>query len=560
MLSATDVSRNTGRFLAQAADGRRLVVMNNHQPVAALIGMADLRRLDDLDTATRASSSAGALPSVVSLGDVTSTVGRIPLGLTASGVTVSVDPLESLLVAGRNASDVIDILLHGVAVDGLDVLVVIVAERPAVLHRPVGILPRIAAVTTRLDAASADRISEQIAGALAERIDLLARHNVNTVDQYRATIGREPFDHLIVIIDGADELFKHEQLRETVTQALRNGADVGVSVWLFGSAPPRFLAVADTIGQRVALRTATNAESRAIVGIADAKDLSDGEGIALDINGSPTPFAFLTDADGVPWEGLEPVGDGQPGQWPAVPEPPTVAELVRRWPPRTDSGPLTIPVGVIDDVRSRRHVPFCLDLASDTRLPAVVVAPLSKRRAVEGLLGAVMQSVDAVGDLLDEDVQRVRFYYVGSRVPRADVRCLADAIDLHSPRVEEFTAAIRTSLTDNSGDAVVLIIDDWRALKRRASALCGGSINGLEGLALDAIAGASTTQGLQLLPICYDLVPPELTSGDATIYLGGSDIANSAPTSVIRKLLRHLPDDPHHAATAAGHIVLATTS
>lgn len=49
MVSASDVSDDSGRLIALAAGGRRLVVMNNHEPIAAMIGIDDLHRLVALD-------------------------------------------------------------------------------------------------------------------------------------------------------------------------------------------------------------------------------------------------------------------------------------------------------------------------------------------------------------------------------------------------------------------------------------------------------------------------------------------------------------------------------
>ena len=161
MISATDISRNTGRYVTQAAAGRRFVIMNNHQPVVALIGMADLRRLDELDNAaTTTTTPTGALPQEVSLENITPFLGRIPLGVTATGATVNLDLLEHLLVVGKGASDTIGTLLWGVATDGLDARFVIATERTALTAGP-GRAALISSMTTGLDGQSAARLVEQ---------------------------------------------------------------------------------------------------------------------------------------------------------------------------------------------------------------------------------------------------------------------------------------------------------------------------------------------------------------------------------------------------------------
>lgn len=52
MVSALDVSDDSGRLIALAAAGRRLVVMNDHKPIAAMVGIDDLKRLAALDDTT----------------------------------------------------------------------------------------------------------------------------------------------------------------------------------------------------------------------------------------------------------------------------------------------------------------------------------------------------------------------------------------------------------------------------------------------------------------------------------------------------------------------------
>lgn len=51
LVSATDFNRNTGRYTALAAEGRRIVIVKDQQLVAALVGIHDLNRLDALDGA-----------------------------------------------------------------------------------------------------------------------------------------------------------------------------------------------------------------------------------------------------------------------------------------------------------------------------------------------------------------------------------------------------------------------------------------------------------------------------------------------------------------------------
>ena len=59
LVSATKLNRNPSRFVALAAQGHRQVILQNNAPVAALISMGDLRRLDSLDRQLEMRGHAG---------------------------------------------------------------------------------------------------------------------------------------------------------------------------------------------------------------------------------------------------------------------------------------------------------------------------------------------------------------------------------------------------------------------------------------------------------------------------------------------------------------------
>lgn len=53
LVSVTELARNLSRYVGHASqDGRRVVIMNNNVPTAAIIGMGDLQRLTALEHAS----------------------------------------------------------------------------------------------------------------------------------------------------------------------------------------------------------------------------------------------------------------------------------------------------------------------------------------------------------------------------------------------------------------------------------------------------------------------------------------------------------------------------
>ncbi|MBU8820310.1 hypothetical protein KL864_31000 [Mycolicibacterium goodii] len=58
LVSATELARNTAALVKQASDGSRFLIINKNTPMAALIGIEDLQRLDALTSPSPASETA----------------------------------------------------------------------------------------------------------------------------------------------------------------------------------------------------------------------------------------------------------------------------------------------------------------------------------------------------------------------------------------------------------------------------------------------------------------------------------------------------------------------
>ncbi|EIU51653.1 antitoxin, type II toxin-antitoxin system family protein [Mycobacteroides abscessus 6G-0728-R] len=554
MASATDVGRNTGRYVSEAADGRRIVIMNNHQPVAAIIGMADLRRLDALDIPV-AGIAAQTPAQKVTLADLDIRPDGIPVGLTPTGHTAHINPLQHLLVAGNGASDMIGPLLAGVVEDGLDTAFVVASEQPVVIAYPKGRLPHVVSLATSLDIANEERVAEQIAGELDARSDLLRRHSVNTIDQYRRfNHDAGIIDHLIVVIDTADSVLgRQHSLSKVVDDIVQRGAALGASVWLFSPTATRHVIDAcDAIEQRIALTTRTAIESRDIIGCADAADLTAGQAILQTRPGALTPITTFIRDDSLPPRPLESIGP--PTGWPSIAQPPTVQQVLRLPNESTStSNRFEAPIGVIDDPRAHRLVPFSLEFVSGAANLIRAQGPSTPSTQI--LLDALLTSSAQL-----YTPNELQFRYIGHS-PEYRVfssRELPNVASVHrwGEPTNELNEAITEAIETQSGAHTVVIVDDWRPFHAPEYEQETAGLN-------DAISRVvrmrqDTSPGVHILAICYGGPPPSrilLEKSLHSVYLSGID--PSLADSTTRAILRRLPNSPHHAAVAQGHLVLA---
>lgn len=543
MASATDVGRNTGRYISQAADGRRIVIMNNHQPVAAIIGMADLRRLDALDIPVGAATPTTAPGENVSLTNLTPMLGKVPVGRTHTGQTAYIDPLEHLLVVGKGASDLIGPLLAGVATDGLDTTFVVASDQPMVIAHPEGPRPRVVALATGIGEAGADRLTEQLLGELAARTELLHRHAVNTIDQYRRFREGPGVDHLIVVIDHADALLREfPAFKNVIGDLLDRGSILDATVWLFSEG--RTPSHATSITQRIALPAASSIESREVIGCADAVNLTAGQAILRTATETLTSITTFVRDDELPPQPIITVGP--PIEWPPLPQPPSIQQVLHlaAQQPDTRPGRLAVPIGLLDDPRAHRLVPFALDLGSGATV-ACAHDPEAKHVFLDAILAGSAQ-------LYTRD--QLQFRYVGSDTHWSHGIALPHLASVHTwaESTSDLAHLIAAALDTDTGPHTVLIVDD------------GSQLRDLDAEELDAVVRRASKMprerrsAVHVISIHYSWVSPKESAAALNcVHLAGTD-SDRAIDSVSRKLLRRLPDDRHHAAVSQGHLVLAT--
>jgi len=247
-------------------------------------------RLADLDDGDR----AGAMPSGAARRFAA------PIGVTAAGPLVwDLDAHgPHLLVAGTTGSGKSALL---------ETLILALADRhgPDELHialidfkggaglRACMALPHVAGTLTDLDPHLARRALAALADELAERKRRLASAGYSSFHAWEAAGGAPP--RLLVVADEYQELVAHyREFLPDLTRLAAQGRSLGLHLVLATQRPAGAVTpeVRANIGSTIALRVSSEAESRDLVGAADAADIPralPGRAI-LAAEGDRTPF------------------------------------------------------------------------------------------------------------------------------------------------------------------------------------------------------------------------------------------------------------------------------
>lgn len=406
LVSATDFNRNTGRYTALAAEGRRIVIIKDQQLVAALVGIHDLNRLDTLDGAPGPDFDA---PGAEEGSRAEPPPGVLVIGHTVTGEAAYVDPRESLMVVGRGASDFMSALLAriGETPDDLNLQFVIASERAILLPRPSAPdrAPTILSVSGTHDT-TFSRLADQVAGEIDRRAGLLAESSVSTIDQLRRLTSDSPANLVIVIgdADGADP----DILKQVMSEVSRAGEKLGISMWLFAAtASQRSLLRDAEISQRVALPMESPAHSRDLVYSDIAYRLKHGQAALLKRGGDLIPFRIpATEAD----RALTPALPAAPPvlQWPPLPAPPPLDSIVDDSDDADDGSAAKLPIGVIDQPRRHSQPVYSLTLTPGEFTDVQTDEPKFARAFIRIVLRSASLAVHP-------SAQAVRFLYIGAK-------------------------------------------------------------------------------------------------------------------------------------------------
>jgi DNA segregation ATPase FtsK/SpoIIIE, S-DNA-T family len=228
---------------------------------------------------------------------------RVPIGSTDAGEAVHLDLKEAALggmgphglvigATGSGKSELLRTLVLGLAATHSpeEVNLVLVDFKGGAAFAGLARLPHAAAVITNLaaDLTMVDRMWAALSGELNRRQELLrAAGNVGNVGEYAAVRARRALPALpalLVICDEFSELLSQKpELTDLFVTIGRLGRSLGVHLLLASQRleEGRLRGLDSHLSYRIALRTFSAAESRAVLGSADAHELPSVPGSAL---------------------------------------------------------------------------------------------------------------------------------------------------------------------------------------------------------------------------------------------------------------------------------------
>ncbi|CKH26664.1 type VII secretion protein EccCb [Mycolicibacterium smegmatis] len=269
-------ARRLARYRAEAASARR-------SDWANLLGVDDISHLDiervwqNLDPRQRL---------------------RVPIGISDHEVRVDLDLNEAarggsgphglcIGATGSGKSEFLRTLVLGlITTHSPDALnLVLVDFKGGATFLGLASAPHISALITNLsdEAAMVARMADALAGEMTRRQELLRAANVGSAAEYTRTDGRPPLPTLLVVVDEFSELL-HQQpdFADLFVAIGRLGRSLGIHLLLASQRldEGRLRGLESHLSYRICLKTFSAAESRAVLGVADAHDLPNTPGAA----------------------------------------------------------------------------------------------------------------------------------------------------------------------------------------------------------------------------------------------------------------------------------------
>ncbi|MGA8116254.1 MAG: type VII secretion protein EccCb [Actinocatenispora sp.] len=402
-----------GNQQGSAATGRWIPPLNTSMDVLELLG------IDNLETLDLAAMWAARQPADFL---------RIPLGSTADGSRIALDLKESaqggmgphgLLVGatGSGKSELLRSMALSLALthspDELNLL--LIGFKGAAKFAPLARLPHTSAVVTGLEDGPfvINRLAESLSGELLRRQELLrSAGNYTSRRDYqaawRAGEPLEPLPALLVICDEFSEVLAAKpDFVDLFIQIGRIGRSLGVHLLLSSQRleEGRLRGLDTHLSYRIALRTFSAAESRMVLGSADAYELPNAPGHGYLLSDPQIPVRFragttfnarpVGEAGAVTRSVLELAGERLRGNGP--PARPVWLPLLRAPQPlsrlyerlerdprhglrpvdRPDLPPLRVPVGLVDKPFEQRRELLVAELDGTAGSVAVVGGPQS---------------------------------------------------------------------------------------------------------------------------------------------------------------------------------------
>jgi S-DNA-T family DNA segregation ATPase FtsK/SpoIIIE len=324
----------------------------------------------------------------------------VPIGQDADGVPLLLDLKEASLggvgphglLVGATGSGKSELLRTLVLALGLthtsgELNLVLVDFKGGATFTPLAGLPHISALITNLsdDLTLVDRMADALSGELARRQEVLHAAGVASRDDYEAARGERglpALPSLVVVVDEFSELLAaRPDFVDVFVSIGRLGRSLGLHLLLASQRldEGRLRGLESHLSYRIALRTFSAAESRAVLGTADAHELPSRPGVGLLREGpdrlvrfQATPVSHLIEEA---LAGVADTGCGAHQIWlPPLDSSPDLADLEQQ--------PELLQLGLVDLPRVQRHSPLHVDLSGAGGHLAIVGGPRSGKSSL----------------------------------------------------------------------------------------------------------------------------------------------------------------------------------
>jgi S-DNA-T family DNA segregation ATPase FtsK/SpoIIIE len=446
---------------------------------------------------------------------------RVPIGVDLDGSPVHLDLREPAVgghgphglvigATGSGKSELLRTLVTGLVLTHApeELHLVLIDFKGGATFAGLADLPHTSAMITNLadDLTLVDRMHDALGGELERRQQLLREAgDVASVRDVPSAADLGLATLLVVVDEFTELLAARPELAELFATIGRLGRSLGVHLLLASQRldEGRLRGLESHLGFRIALRTFTAAESRAVLGGSQAHELPRRPGAGF-LRTSPEELVrFQAELVSQPCRRAETdrvvplTAAPVVGSLREVEEPPLLDRAVaaartqagpgRRarqiWlPPLTSSprladlltdvpgsGPARLPVGLVDRPRQQRHEPLLLDLTGGAGHVAVVGAPRTGRST---LVATIVRSLAATAP---PDRTRFAVLDLGSDLdgladlPHTIQRCGrddGDALRALVRTVASETEQRRTSRDPRAPD-LYLVVDGWTTLRDR---------------------------------------------------------------------------------------------
>ncbi|SHQ49305.1 Antitoxin of toxin-antitoxin stability system [Mycobacteroides abscessus subsp. bolletii] len=231
LVSATELNRNSSGVLARAGAGARLVVVKDNRPVAAIVPVEDLDRLED--------DGRGPYATPYRLDRLTPDRGKTLIGQMVSGELVKLPIAAHTLIDGENGfgrTATLSALLGGAWLNARLRLIIGTSklEPPHMMHTDGLVTLGVAGICVDIDAEPNGAIfAGTIDSVIEQRRNRFREAGVATITEYRELYpdSSDKNSDVIVIIEEptADSA---SVVGNLIMSLLDNGAELGIYLWL----------------------------------------------------------------------------------------------------------------------------------------------------------------------------------------------------------------------------------------------------------------------------------------------------------------------------------------